>query len=139
MYTLAKNAIIPIAKSYVTEVLVQEAANYLTSISRSAENYRTEMTYLTSILPEFPVVTEMYGVGKSFGPQLITEISDMCRFEWKQALVAFAGIDPMSNQSDEKNMRSNKSSMRGSLYLRKTQFNVVSIYLKCTSADKLIY
>ena len=91
------------------------------------------------MLPEYPVVMEMYGVGKSFGPQLMAEISDVRRFERKQSLVAFAGIDPMPNQSGDKNVRSNKSSKRGSPYLRKTLFNVMGIYLKCASQNEPVF
>ena len=63
----------------------------------------------------------------------------MRRFERKQSLVAFAGIDPMPNQSGEKNVRSNKSSKRGSPYLRKTLFNIMGIYLKCSPQDEPVY
>ncbi len=59
----------------------------------------------------------------------MAEIGDVRRFERKQSLVALAGIDPMPNQSGDKNVRSNKSSKRGSPYLRKTLFNVMGIYL----------
>ena len=133
MYALAKNAVVLVPKSGVTKVLVQEAANQLSSTSRSVETYRAEMECLASMLPEYPVVMEMYGVGKSFGPQLMAEIGDVRRFERKQSLVALAGIDPMPNQSGDKNVRSNKSSKRGSPYLRKTLFNVMGIYLMCAS------
>ena len=139
VYTLAKNAVVLVPKSDVTKVLIQEAANQLTSISRSVETYRTEMERLASMLPEYPVVMQMYGVGKSFGPQLMAEIGDVRRFERKQALVAFAGIDPMPNQSGEKNIRSNKSSKRCSPYLRKTLFNIMSIYLKCAPQEEPIF
>ncbi len=91
------------------------------------------------MLPEYPVVMEMYGVGKSFGPQLMAEIGDVRRFERKQSLVAFAGIDPMPNQSGDKNVRSNKSSKRGSPYLRKTLFNVMGIYLKCAPQNEPVF
>lgn len=110
MYSLAKNAVVLVPKSEVTKILVQEAASQLTSISCSVETYRTEMERLASMLPEYPVVMEMYGVGKSFGSQLMAEIGDVRRFERKQSLVAFAGIDPMPNQSGDKNVRSNRSS-----------------------------
>ncbi len=111
-------------------MLVQQAANQLTSISRSVEIYRAEMNRLASMLPEYPVVMGLYGVGKSYGPQLMAEIGDVRRFERKQALVAFAGIDPMPNQSGEKNVRSNKSSKRGSPYLRKTLFSIMMYLLQ---------
>ena len=134
----AKNAVVLVPKSGVTKVLVQEAANQLSSTSRSVETYRAEMEHLASMLPEYPVVMEMYGVGKSFGPQFMAEIGDVRRFERKRSLVAFAGIDPMPNQSGDKNVRSNKSSKRGSPYLRKTRFNVMGIYLKCAPLDEPI-
>ena len=139
VYALAKNAVVLVPKSGVTKVLVQEAANQLSSTSRSVETYRAEMECLASMLPEYPVVMEMYGVGKSFGPQLMAEIGDVRRFERRQSLVAFAGIDPMPNQSGDKNVRSNKSSKRGSPYLRKTLFNVMGIYLKCASQNEPVF
>ena len=120
VYALAKSAVTLVSSSEVTKLLVQEAANQLTGISHSVETYRAEMNRLASMLPEYPVVMEMYGVGESFGPQLMAEIGDIRRFEHKKSLVAFAGVDPMPNQSGEKNVRSNRSSKRGSPYLRKT-------------------
>lgn len=45
----------------------------------------------------------------------------------------------MANQSGEKNVRSNRSSKRGSPYLRKTLFNVMGTYLKRSPADEPVY
>ena len=139
VYSLAKNAVVLVPKSEVTKLLVQEATSQLTSLSHSVETYRAEMERLASMLPEYPVVMEMYGVGKSFGPQLMAEIGDVRRFERKQALVAFAGIDPMPNQSGDKNVRSNKSSKRGSPYLRKTLFNIMGVYLQRAPQDEPVF
>ena len=139
IYALAKSAVVLVQKTPLTKTILQEAANQLTAISRSVETYRSEMNKLASQLPEYPVIMEMYGVGESLGPQLMAEIGDVRRFERKQSLVAFAGIDPMPNQSGEKNVRSNKSSKRGSPYLRKTLFNIMGIYLKCSPQDEPVY
>ena len=139
IYALAKSAVVLVQKTPLTKTLLQEAANQLTAISRSVETYRSEMNKLASQLPEYPVIMEMYGIGESLGPQLMAEIGDVRRFERKQSLVAFAGIDPMPNQSGEKNVRSNKSSKRGSPYLRKTLFNIMGIYLKCSPQDEPVY
>lgn len=95
VYTLAKSVVTPSLKSETTKVLVQEAAKQFTSISRSVETYRFEMNRLATLLPEYPVVMAMYGVGESLGPQLMAEIGDVRRFKRKQSLVAFAGIDPL--------------------------------------------
>lgn len=139
VYDLAKSAVVLVSKGNLTKVLVQEAANQLTTISKSVETYRAEMDRLASHLPEYPVVMGMYGVGDSLGPQLMAEIGDVRRFERKQSLVAFAGVDPIPNQSGEKNVRSNKSSKRGSPHLRKTLFNVMTCCLRKAPADEPIF
>lgn len=128
-----------VPKSDLARVLVQEAANHLTTISKSVETYRAEMDRLASQLPEYPVVMGMYGVGDFLGPQLMAEIGDVRRFERKQSLVAFAGVAPMPNQSGAKNVRSNKASKRGSLYLRKALFNVMTCYLQKAPTDEPVF
>lgn len=45
----------------------------------------------------------------------------------------------MPNQSEEKNVRSNKSSKRGSPYLRKTLFNVMVFYLRRAPQDEPVF
>lgn len=139
VYALAKSAVVLVQKTSVTKTLVQAAADQLTAISRSVETYRSELNKLASQLPEYSVVMEMYGVGESLGPQLMAEIGDVRRFDRKQALVAFAGIDPMPNQSGEKNVRSNKSSKRGSPYLRKTLFSIMMCLLQSAPADEPVF
>ena len=61
------------------------------------------------------------------------------RFAGKQSLVAFAGVDPMPNQSGMKNSSSNRSSKRGSPYLRKMLFNVMTILLQNAPLGENIY
>lgn len=61
------------------------------------------------------------------------------RFAGKRALAAFAGIDPAPDQSDQKNVKSNKSSKRGSPYLRKTLFVAMSLILQRAPADEPVY
>ncbi len=139
IYAAAKEKVVLAPKTPLCKLMVQQAANQVTAISASVETYRTEMNELASQLPEYPVVMEMYGVGKSLGPQLMAEIGDIRRFAGRQSLVAFAGVDPMPNQSGEKNVRSNKSSKRGSPYLRKTLFNIMDVYIKKSPQDEPIY
>lgn len=139
IYALAKSAVVLVQKTPITKTLVQEAANQLTAISRSVETYRNEMDKLAAQLPEYPVVMEMYGVGESLGPQIMAEIGDVRRFERKQSLVAFAGIDPAPNDSGDYCSRSNKTTKRGSPYLRKTLFNIMTVYLQRAPADEPVF
>ena len=139
VYALAMSAVVLVSKNETTKVLVQQAAAQLTSISRSVETYRAEMNRLASTLPEYPIFMAQYGVGTSFGPQLMAEIGDVRRFARKQSLVAFAGVDPAPNDSGDKTSRSNKTTKRGSPYLRKTLFCLMSTILQKSPVDDPIY
>lgn len=139
VYALAKSAVVLVQKTSITKTLVQEAANQLTVISRSVETYRSEKNKLASQLPEYPVVMEMFGVGESLGPQLMAEIGDVRRFERKQSLVAFAGIDPVPSESGDYCSRSNRTTKRGSPYLRKTLFNIMTVHLQRAPADEPVF
>ena len=134
-----KDMVALVPKSDTTKLLVRENAAQLTSISNMVEVLRAEMNRLAAQLPEYPVVMGMYGVGASLGPQLMAEIGDIRRFAGKQSLVAFAGVDPMPNQSGAKDIRSNHSSKRGSPYLRKTLFVLMTVLLQQAPADVPVY
>jgi len=139
IYSEARELIALVPNSATTKLLIQEAAAQLLSLSRMVEVLRAEMNRLAMQLPEYPAVMSMYGVGESLGPQLMAEIGDIRRFTAKQSLVAFAGVDPMPNQSGMKESRSTHSSKRGSPYLRKTLFNVMSIILQKAPPDEPVY
>lgn len=139
IYREAREMIALVPKSATTKLLIQEAASQLSNLSRMAEVLRAEMNRLAPQLPEYPVVMGMYGVGESLGPQLMAEIGDIRRFAGKQSLVAFAGVDPMPNQSGAKESRSNRSSKRGSPCLRKTLFNIMTILVQKAPIDEPVY
>lgn len=139
VYNLSKNAVVLVPKSQTAKVIVKEAAKQLTAISRSVELYRTEMNRLAAMLPEYPVVMQMFGVGDTFGPQLMAEIGDVRRFPRKQSLVAFAGIDPAPNDSGDKYGRNSGTTKRGSPYLRKTLFNIMKCYLQNAPENEPVF
>lgn len=61
-----------------------------------------------------------YGVEKTYGPQLIVKIGDASRFTHREALTAFAGVDPGVDESRQHKSKSNRTSKVGSARLRKT-------------------
>ena len=128
-----------VSRTETTKLLVQEAAAQLLAVSRTVETIRAGMLRLASKLPEFDTVMSMYGVGESTGPQLMAEISDIRRFAGKQSLVAFAVVDPMPSQSGSRESRSCRSSKRGSPYLRKTLFVIMTILLQNAPADEPVF
>ena len=78
-------------------------------------------------------------IGPSLGPQLMAEIGDVRRFAHRGSLTAFAGVDPMPNQSGKQERQSNPSSKRGSPYLRKSLFLVMIVLLQKSPPDDAVY
>lgn len=139
LYRHAQNVVTLVPKSDVTKMMVKEAVSQLNAISRTVETYRAEMNRLASQLPEYETVMGMYGAGPSTGPQLMAEIGDIRRFPKKNSIIAYAGIDPEKNDSGDVTRKSNKSSKRGSPYLRKTLFVVMDVLLQRKPVDDPIY
>ena len=128
-----------VPKSDTCRLLVKEAVSQLRTVSRTVETYRAEMNRLAAQLPEYETVMAMTGVGKSMGPQLIAEIGDLRRFAHRKSLVGFAGTDPIKDDSGDKVSDSKPSSKRGSPYLRKTLFVVMTILLQLQPQDDPVY
>jgi len=132
--------LVPIlSKNESTKILITEAITQLNATSRTVEVLRAEMNRLATQLPEYPVVMSLYGVGPSLGPQLMAEIGDVRRFAHRGSLTAFAGVDPMPNQSGNYERQRNPSSKRGSPYLRKSLFIVMTVLMQNAPASDPVY
>ena len=90
IYDEASGHIGVMPKSETTKLLVEQAVSQLSATSAALAVLKQEMQSLSSQLPEYPVVMDMFGVGPTLGPQLIAEIGDVRRFYSKKALVAYA-------------------------------------------------
>ena len=126
-------------KTEDTKHLITYAVNQLNSITETLSSIQNEMLSLASVLPEFPVVMGMFGVGETLGPQLMAEIGDIERFERKQSLVAFSGVDAPPYQSGSFESQKRHISKRGSPRLRKTLFQVMNTILQHAPADNPVY
>ena len=139
LHTDARKKFPLVPKTDTCKLLVKEAVAQLNAVSRTVEAYRAEMGRLASQLPEYETVMAMTGVGKSVGPQLIAEIGDLRRFAHQKSLVGFAGTDPIKDDSGDKVSDSKPSSKRGSPYLRKTLFVIMTILLQNHPEDDPVY
>ena len=126
-------------KSETTKLLVEQAVAQLRATSAALAALKREMQSLASMLPEYPVVMDMFGVGPTLGPQLIAEIGDVRRFYSKKVLVAYAGLDAPPNDSGDVTSRHKSMSKVGASSLRRTLFLVMSVYLQRTPLDEPVY
>lgn len=115
--------------------LVTFAVAQLNTITETISVIQHEMLTLFSQLPEYSIVMQMFGVDLMLGPQLMVEIGDVRRFDRKQSLVAFAGVDAPPCQSSTFESKNRHISNRGSPRLRKALFQVMSRIIQHASAD----
>lgn len=62
-------------------------------------------------------------IGSTIAPIILAEIGDINNFDKPSKLIAFAGVDPSENQSGNKLSTNDKTSKRGSPYLRHAIYN----------------
>ena len=122
-----------------TKMLIRQAVAMLNTASETVESLRLKMDETASTLPEYPVVMAMNGVGPTLGPQLMAEIGDVTRFTHREALTAFAGVDPGKNDSGQHIQKSVRTTKKGSPYLRKTLFQIMDGLIKRSPADDPVY
>lgn len=139
LYAASCGNITTLPKNDMTRLLITTAAQQLIAAKTTLVAMRTEMLRLAKQLPEYETVHAMYGVGEVTAAQLMAEIGDVRRYPRRSSLVAFAGVDPAVNQSGKHEVQSNPTTKRGSPHLRKTLYQVVSIYLKKSPADEPVY
>ena len=135
IHAAARGQVATLPRNDATRLLITQAVTQINAIAESLSAVLGEMQRLSAMLPEFPVVMAMKGVGSILGPQLMAEIGDIRRFHSKKALVAFAGIDAPPFQSGLYEAKNRKISKRGSSPLRKTLFQVMRCILIHSSDD----
>ncbi|KKI51924.1 IS110 family RNA-guided transposase [Christensenella hongkongensis] len=139
IYAAASEQVPTLPKDNHIKLLVTEAITQLNAISRTVEALRSDMQSLAQSLPEYPVVAALYGAGDTTAAQLIAEIGDVRRFKSKQALSAFAGVDPSPNQSGTREAKSTSITKRGRAPLRKTLFQIMECHLKRAPHDEPVF
>lgn len=136
-YSRTQVSVLPMTDSVIK--IITEAAALLNSTLETLRTLRDEMDWLSSTLPEYEVVMELYGVGKVLGSQLIAEIGDVRRLDSSKSLVALAGIDPPPNQSGQVDPKSRSISKRGSPALRKILFQIMAIIIQNKPVNDPVY
>ena len=139
IHTYARKQVSTLPMTDTVEKIVSDSAKLLNSTLEALGTLRSEMDALASQLPEYDTVIGLYGVGKVFCSQLISEIGDVNQIKSSKSIVALAGIDPPPNQSGNSDVKSRSISKRGSPALRKTLFQIITIYLQRQPSDEPVY
>ena len=139
IYTASRQMVVTMPKNPLTKALIISAAEQIIAVMATLATLKTEFIQLAATLPEYEIVSSMYGVGDITGAQLMAEIGDVRRFANRGALIAFAGVDPGTKESGKYSAQRVRTTKRGSSHLRKTLFQVVSSYLKQSPGNEPVY
>lgn len=139
LYDLARSLVATLPPVPATKTLAAQAVAQLKAISATLAATKQEMQRLASMLPEYPVVLAMRGVGETLGPQIMAEIGDVRRFPHKKSLVAFAGVDAPPFPSGAFESANRSISKRGSPALRKALFQVMQVLMRISPSDDAVY
>ena len=139
IHAYSRNQVSTLPLTDAVAKIVAEAVKMLNTTLETRSTLRIEMDKLSSQLPEYDTVMSLYGVGKVYCSQLISEIGDVDRIKNAKSIVALAGIDPPPNQSGKIDPKSRKISKRGSPALRKILFQIMIVYLENSPADEPVY
>lgn len=139
LFELSQDLVAVFPKDKTYKMIIQQSIQQLNLASSHLETLRKEMNDLASTLPEYDTVMNMYGVGKTYGPQLIAELGDITRFTHREAITAYAGVDPGVDESGQRKRKSNAASKCGPSRLRKTLFQLMSTILQNKPADDPVY
>lgn len=139
IYAKSSGNVNTLPKADATRLLIAHAVDQLNTITETLATIQKEMLALSFQLPEYPAVMSLFGVGETLGPQLMAEIGDVRRFERKQSLIAFAGVDAPPYQSGAFEAKKRSISKRGSPRLRKVLFQVMSTVLQHAPPDEPVF
>lgn len=139
LFNASREIVAVVPKDLVYKQLILSNIEQLDTVSKQIETFRRTMNELASALPEYTTVMSMYGIGLTYGPQLMAEIGDISRFDHRSAITAFAGVDPGVDQSGQVNHESNRASKHGAPRLRKTLFQIMATLLQLAPEDDPVY
>lgn len=139
LYTASREMVVTLPKNALTKALITAAAGQLIAAMMMLATLKSEFIRLAETLPEYEIVSAMYGVGNVTCAQLMAEVGDIRRFANRGALIAFAGVDPGVDESGKRNAQSVRTTKRGSPHLRKTLFQIVSTHLKKSPENEPVY
>jgi len=85
---------------------------------------------VASTLEEYRYISSIDGIGPNLAARIIAEIGDIEEFKSREALVAYAGLDPHIYQSGDQDGKHLKISKKGNKYLRCLLFLAVGCSIR---------
>ncbi len=107
-----------------------QIAEYSSKHRGNVKKTLNEMITVASTLEEYRYISSIDGIGPNLAARIIAEIGDIEEFKSREALVAYAGLDPHIYQSGDQDGKHLKISKKGNKYLRCLLFLAVGCSIR---------
>ena len=104
---------------------IKQLVNQIIFLESQAHELEVKIKELYSKLDNH--LQSIPGIGEVIAPVILAEIGDINNFSTPSKLTAFAGIDPSENQSGNNKSTDEKTSKRGSPYLRHALYTAAMV------------
>lgn len=104
---------------------IKQLINQIIFLEEQVSDLNDEISTIYAQLDSFLI--SIPGIGSTLATVILAEIGDIHNFDTPSKLVALAGIDPSSNQSGYSLSSNEKTSKRGSPYLRHALFTAAFV------------
>ena len=106
-----------------TPALVFELQQVIPQIEFTESQIKKLEKHIKALMTEVhSTILSVPGISYTLGASILAEIGDITRFDTTAQLLAFAGMEPSTNQSGQKSSTGDKMVKRGSSYLRRALY-----------------
>jgi len=116
---------------------IKQLINQIIFLEEQIEQTQNEIEIIYNKLDSH--LLSVPGVGRILAPIILAEIGDINSFDKPSKLLAFAGIEPSKNQSGNKDSTNEKTSKRGSPFLRNAIYNAALTAMKAEPSLRAYY
>ena len=102
----------------VSQRLFINTINNIQETNRMLESVLNDMIKLAKQLDSFEIIKSIVGIGENLAARIIAELGDLSKFNNKNQLISYAGLDPMIRQSGQRSGMGLSITKKGNKYLR---------------------
>lgn len=118
-------------------VYIKESIRNLQSLIDACEASLQLIIELAQTIPHFDSVRSIVGIGDNLAARIIAELGDLNKFDNRNQLCSYAGVDPMIRQSGRIEGTHLRISKKGNKYLRTLLYLAVTCNVRLKKEDPI--
>lgn len=124
-------------KDDIEVIILRHLIRQLKAHLEEAKKILNEMIRLAQDLPNFAIIKSIPGIGDNLAVRILAEIGDIEKFNSRNKLIAYAGIDPRVYESGKKEGKHLKITKKGNKRLRCLLYIAISCSIRLRKENKI--